>query len=145
MDTGADSRIDQMAGRVRELSAEECHDLLQHHGFVGRLAFVVEGRPQILPLNYIANEKSVTFCTQPGTKLSAVAAGAPVAFEVDESRPLHHSGWSVVVTGTAREVTEPDELTALRHGPLKSWAVDPSARWVRIAIESISGRAVAED
>ncbi|HEX6488293.1 MAG TPA: pyridoxamine 5'-phosphate oxidase family protein [Candidatus Dormibacteraeota bacterium] len=134
-----------MAGRVRELSVEECHDLLQHHGFVGRLAFVVDGKPQIVPVNYLANEASVTFCTQPGTKLSAVAAGAEVAFEVDESRPMRHSGWSVVVTGTAREVTDPEELTALRHGPLKSWAADPSARWVRIAIDSISGRAIEDD
>lgn len=133
-----------MAGQLRELSPEECHERLQGHAFVGRLAFVSDGRPQILPVNYIADGESITFSTGPGTKLSALAGGGPVAFEVDDSRPLYHSGWSVVVTGTAREVTDQHEVTALAHGPLRSWAVESGARWVRIAIETISGRELEE-
>ena len=33
-----------------------------------------------------------------------------VAFEVDDSRRVYHAGWSVLVTGMAREVTDEREL-----------------------------------
>jgi len=67
-----------------------------------------------------------------------------VAFEVDASRPLYHSGWSVAVQGTAHEIVDAAQLDRLRRGPLKSWAVRPSAHWVRISIEEVSGRRLPE-
>ncbi len=129
---------------MRELSPAECLERLRHHGFVGRLGFVIDGRPMILPLNYVVDGEAIVFCTEPGTKLDALRDGAPVVFEIDESRPLYRSGWSVLVSGEAREVTNPDELARLRHGPLKSWAVSPKAHWVSIAIRDITGREIAE-
>lgn len=134
-----------MPERVHELDRNECMERLQRGAFLGRLAYIAEGRPQIVPINYVADGESVTFCTAEGTKLSALAQGAPVAFEIDESRPLYHSGWSVIVTGTAREVTDPGHLARLRSGPLKSWAVSPTAHWIRIAIEHIGGRTIDEE
>lgn len=125
---------------MRELSADECRQRLMKSAFVGRLAFVDGGAPMVLPVNYLADERTVTFCTSSGRKLSAIQSGERVAFEIDDIRPLHHTGWSVLVTGTAHEVTDAAELDALRRGPLKSWAAGPDAVWIRIAIESISGR-----
>ena len=130
--------------RVHELSNAEALELLQLHAYVGRLGFIVDGRPLILPVNYLADEVSIVFCTQPGSKLSAVGAGAPVAFEVDDSRALYHAGWSVVVKGNAREVTDHDELDELRRGPLHSWATQSTEHWVRIDIEEITGRRIPE-
>lgn len=127
-------------GRIEELTREECLELLQYKSFVGRVAFVIDGEPLILPVNYLAEAEAIVFCTAPGTKLSALGGGARVAFEVDSSRPLYHSGWSVVVRGEAREVTGPQELEKLRHSPLRSWAVSPGEHWVRISIDEISGR-----
>jgi nitroimidazol reductase NimA-like FMN-containing flavoprotein (pyridoxamine 5'-phosphate oxidase superfamily) len=129
---------------VETLSREDALDLLQRHGFVGRVAFVIEGRPMILPVNYLAGAESLVFCTGEGTKLATLAPGATVAFEVDDSRPLEHAGWSVVVKGTAAEVTDEEELTWLRRGPLKSWAVRPSAHWIRITYTHLSGRRIPE-
>jgi nitroimidazol reductase NimA-like FMN-containing flavoprotein (pyridoxamine 5'-phosphate oxidase superfamily) len=91
-------------------------------------------------VNYLAEAEGIVFCTAPGTKLSALAGGARVAFEVDASRPLYHSGWSVLVLGSAHEIVDPAQLERLRYGPLKSWAVRPSDHWVRISIDDISGR-----
>ena len=96
----------------------------------------------VLPVNYLAEEGSVVFCTTPGTKLSNLAGGAPVAFEVDASRSLYEAGWSVLVQGTAREVVDEHELDLLRRGPLKSWATPSSEHWIRIAIDEISGRRI---
>ena len=63
--------------RVHELTRAEAVDLLQLHAYVGRIGFVVEGRPLILPVNYLADDDSIVFCTAPGTKLSAIGGGAP--------------------------------------------------------------------
>lgn len=133
-----------VAGLLRELTGAECMDRLRHAAMVGRLAFLADGRPMILPVNYLVDGDAIVFVTEPGTKLSVVAGGAPVAFEIDESRPLYRSGWSVVVTGSAHEITADEELKRLRSGPLKPWAVNPAARWVRISIDHVSGRELEE-
>ena len=106
---------------LHDLSRKECLEFLQYHSFVGRLGFVLDGRPMVLPVNYLADEEAVVFCTAEGTTLSAVAEGSEVVFEVDDSHPLERSGWSVVVRGPARVVTDPAEVDALRRGPLRSW------------------------
>jgi nitroimidazol reductase NimA-like FMN-containing flavoprotein (pyridoxamine 5'-phosphate oxidase superfamily) len=128
--------------RVQELTRREALELLQLHSYVGRIGFVVDGRPLILPVNYLADDASIVFCTEPGTKLSAVAGGAPVVFEVDDSRPLYHAGWSVVVKGSATEITDEVALDELRRGPLHSWATRSSEHWVRITIDEVTGRRI---
>jgi nitroimidazol reductase NimA-like FMN-containing flavoprotein (pyridoxamine 5'-phosphate oxidase superfamily) len=130
--------------QVHQLTRDEAVELLQFHAFVGRIGFVVEGRPLILPVNYLADGDSIVFCTAPGTKLSAIGGGAPVVFEVDDSRPLYHAGWSVVVTGTAHEIADESQLDDLRRGPLHSWATDSSEHWVRVSIEAVTGRRIHE-
>jgi uncharacterized protein len=87
---------------VEEMSRTDGLDRLQRHGFVGRVAFIVDGRPMIMPVNYLADSDAIVFCTGEGTKLSTLRGGATVAFEVDDSRPFDHSGWSVIVDGTGR-------------------------------------------
>jgi nitroimidazol reductase NimA-like FMN-containing flavoprotein (pyridoxamine 5'-phosphate oxidase superfamily) len=128
--------------RVQQLTSAEAAELLQGHAYVGRIGFVADGQPLILPVNYLADDDSIVFCTGPGTKLSAIGSGAPVVFEVDDSRPLYHAGWSVVVKGTAHEITDEGQLDALRRGPLHSWATRSSEHWVRVSIEEITGRRI---
>jgi uncharacterized protein len=130
--------------RVEDLDEAESRRLLEMHSFVGRIGFIADGQILVLPVNYLAENNEIFFCTRAGTKLSAVRAGASVAFEVDASRSLYHSGWSVLVTGTASEVTDPDDLERLRRGSLKSWAIPSAEHWVRITIETISGRRIPE-
>ncbi len=99
----------------------------------------------ILPVNYAASNNVIVFCTMPGTKLSAVGAGAEVVFEVGENSPEYHTGWSVIVRGTAHEVTDPRKLDGLRWGSLRSWAVPSTEHWVEISIAEISGRVIVGD
>ncbi|HEX2258565.1 MAG TPA: pyridoxamine 5'-phosphate oxidase family protein [Actinomycetota bacterium] len=129
--------------RTEALTQEECMELLQYRSYVGRVAFIENGRPMVLPVNYLADGGSVVFSTRKGSKLSRLKE-APVAFEVDASRSLRSSGWSVLVQGVAREVTDPEELESLRRGPLKSWAFPRAEHWIRISIDKISGRRIPE-
>ena len=129
---------------IEELDRDECLRLLRFGSYVGRVGFIADGMPMILPVNYLAEDTSLVFSTSEGTKLRVLAGGAQVVFEVDENRPLYHAGWSVIVRGTAHEVTDEAGLDALRRGPLRSWAVRPGAHWVRVSIDQISGRRLPE-
>lgn len=128
------------------LDTEDCLDLLQKKAKVGRVGFIFEGDPMILPVNYQCDRSSVVFRTSEGTSLSFLG-GTRVAFEIDSSDSLTHSGWSVLVHGVARRITDAEELTRLRRGPLQSWGrqdVDDDDHWVLIPIEDISGRRIPE-
>ncbi|HXA29446.1 MAG TPA: pyridoxamine 5'-phosphate oxidase family protein [Candidatus Angelobacter sp.] len=131
--------------RVEAMSREEASSLLQRGAFLGRVGFVHDALPHIVPVNYLAETPdSIIFCSAEGTKLSALSGGAPAVFEIDEQRPLYHAGWSVIVRGRAEEITDPTELDRLRRGPLHSWAVPGSGRWIRIRVDEISGRRIPE-
>jgi len=131
---------DQWESRLQKLTRDECVELLRSQLRLGRIGYVVEGVPVILPVNFVVDGESVVFVTARGSKLSWLSTHSRVAFEVDLGRPLDESGWSVLIHGTAHEVTDPVELEALRQGPLHSWAVSPDEHWVRISLDQISGR-----
>jgi nitroimidazol reductase NimA-like FMN-containing flavoprotein (pyridoxamine 5'-phosphate oxidase superfamily) len=133
---------EQRASRLQELTRDECIELLRSYLYFGpgHIGYVVDGAPVILPVNFVVDGESVVFCTAKGSKLSWLSKHSRVAFEVDHGRPLDHSGWSVLVRGSAHEVTDPDELDTLRQGPLHSWAVPSAEHWIRISLDEISGR-----
>jgi nitroimidazol reductase NimA-like FMN-containing flavoprotein (pyridoxamine 5'-phosphate oxidase superfamily) len=123
------------------LSREECLRLLGT-ATIGRLGLTTGALPTVLPINFRLVGDKIVFRTSVGSKLDAATQNAVVAFEVDEMDPLWHSGWSVVVTGVAREVTEPDELAALPTTHIPHWASKSSDRVVEITTEMITGRRI---
>lgn len=125
--------------KPERLGRRECLELLQRGAFVGRVCFLAAGAIEVMPVNFLADGESLVFCTAAGTKLSALAWGADVVFEIDESRAFDRSGWSVVVRGKAREVIDPTELEYLRRGPLHSWAVTRPEHWIRVSVDEVSG------
>jgi hypothetical protein len=50
---------------------------------------------------------------------------------------MYHSGWSVVITGVAHEVEDPDDDVV---GTTPRWAPTRSERLVEVSIEEMSGR-----
>lgn len=138
---GDDPEVDE-GQRLEVLDRDECVELLTHESFVGRVALVVDNRPLVLPVNYMVDRGTIVFCTSAGTKLNTVVGGVEVAFEVDDNRPLHHSGWSVLVRGRAQVVTDEADLAHLRAGPLRPWAKGARANWVRIPLDDVSGRRI---
>lgn len=127
--------------RLAPLDVDECLDRLARRD-LGRLAFVVDAKPRIIPMNYLLHEGSILLRTGITPTLDAVI-GSPVAFEVDVVDPLDHSGWSVVVHGRAEEVWEPDELARLRALPLQPWAPGAREHYLRIMSTAITGRRIA--
>lgn len=138
--TGTPRSLTPTERRLAPMDVDECLDRLarQH---LGRLAFEVDGRPQIIPLNYLLHEGAVVVRTELGTLLDTIV-GRPVAFEVDDVDDEYHDGWSVVVHGRAEEVWEPDELERLRSLPLRPWAPGDRSHYVRILSTAITGRRI---
>ena len=124
------------------LSFDECLDRLRR-ARVGRVAFVHNGEPLILPVNHDLDRETVVFRTAAGSKLAAAEAETPVAFEVDAFDVERRSGWSVVVRGSATVITDPEEITRLE--PLGVWpwadAVD-RPHWIRVRPSEITGREI---
>lgn len=75
---------------------------------------------------------------------AAMDDGVVVAFEADAVDAVTHSGWSVVVTGHATVVDDPDEHNHLtRTGP-RSWVASPHDVFIRIASELVTGRELVD-
>src|SRR6476469_1728102 len=87
------------------VSKEECLRRLRTAS-VGRVAFVDQGEPVILPVNHGMDGDAVVFLTAPGSKLLAAEDEMPVAFEVDGYDSDRRAGWSVLVRGSATIVEE---------------------------------------
>lgn len=123
------------------LDADTSLELLRG-GTLGRVAVTIDALPSILPVNYRLIDGEVVFRTGVGSKLDAATANAVVAFEVDEIDPLTHTGWSVVVTGVAREVVAPDRLAELDATTIPRWAPAGATRVVAIHPQLVTGRRI---
>ncbi len=123
------------------LARDECLRLLGH-ATLGRLALTSGALPTVLPVNFRLVADKVVFRTNGGSKLEAATHNSVVAFEVDDMDPLRHGGWSVVVTGVAREVTDPDELQRLAAANIPLWGPKRADRMVAVSTEMVSGRRI---
>jgi nitroimidazol reductase NimA-like FMN-containing flavoprotein (pyridoxamine 5'-phosphate oxidase superfamily) len=123
------------------LRRDECLQLLGSV-VLGRVGITVGALPVILPVSFRLIGERILFRTGVGTKLDAATRHAVVAFEVDEMDLLSHSGWSVVVTGPTREVTDPVALAEMALANLPRWARSDQERIVEIDAAIVSGRRI---
>jgi nitroimidazol reductase NimA-like FMN-containing flavoprotein (pyridoxamine 5'-phosphate oxidase superfamily) len=123
---------------VEVLDESACWALLRSTE-VGRLAIVVNHRPEIFPINFIVDHATVVFRTAEGTKLDW-SAGRDVAFEVDGYEPESHEAWSVIVKGLAREIKQMYEALEALELPLYPWHESSKPHIVRIEPEQVTGR-----
>lgn len=126
--------------RTAVLSERECVRLLKTRD-VGRFALVVDGRPEIFPVNFAFDERAVVFRTSSGMKLERGPYTA-AAFEVDDVDRRSGVAWSVVVHGTAHDISaSADELSArLRRLVVRPAAPGARLKWMAIYAERITGR-----
>jgi len=106
---------------------------------VGCLAVLVDGRPDIFPVNAIVDHATIVFRTAPGTKLAA-ASRADVAYEVDGYDLHDGAGWSVVVKGRGHVVRESQEWLSAASLPIFPWQEGRKSWFVRIEPQRVTGR-----
>ncbi|MEU1409257.1 pyridoxamine 5'-phosphate oxidase family protein [Streptomyces sp. NPDC005728] len=111
---------------------------------LGRIVFTLQALPTVRPVNHVLDGGDIVIRTHEGAALTsraqrAAGAGVVVAYEADAIDPVTHLGWSVVVTGYARLVTDPGELARIR-GLLHPWAPQQGMdQAVRIRPDLVTG------
>src|ERR1700757_37979 len=100
---------------VTILPVHECWDLLAGVT-LGRLVTSVDGQPEIFPVNFVVQHRTVLFRTAEGTKLVSAAINNHVLFEADEHNVAE--GWSVIVKGIARMLRTDEEIAEAERGQL---------------------------
>ncbi|GAB3435273.1 pyridoxamine 5'-phosphate oxidase family protein [Flindersiella endophytica] len=106
--------------RARSLGTEEALQLLGSVP-VGRVVFSHEAMPAIRPVNHLVDDGKVIIRTHEGAAIiPAMLRQAVVAYEAADIDSDHRTGWSVIVTGMARFVTDPKRV-ATYHQRLHPW------------------------
>ncbi|MFF8603128.1 helix-turn-helix domain-containing protein [Streptomyces sp. NPDC015232] len=129
--------------RMEEIDEAECWQLLHDHG-VGRVA--VEGRDglMVIPVNYQVVDGQIVFVTAADSSLArASAAGAEVAFEEDHLDEAFSQGWSVLVVGPVRTVSDETSVRRIRDAVhSEPWAGDRRDTVVTLSPRRVTGRRI---
>lgn len=126
------------ASRLEQITRDECLQILADSSHIGRLGFVSNGVPLILPVNYLFDHGAIIIGTHEGSAICSIDNNL-AAFEVDHYRSLGHSGWSILAHGTAREITDLRTIARLQRSALETWAWRKADRWFAIPVEVLSG------
>jgi nitroimidazol reductase NimA-like FMN-containing flavoprotein (pyridoxamine 5'-phosphate oxidase superfamily) len=118
------------------LDRERCLTLLAGVS-LARVGLSINGVPVVLP---VFTPLEMIICCGEGTKLDAALRNATVAIEADAYDPATRTGWSVVVKGHARQVTESAEIERVASLGLPSWTHERPDRYIAIGADLISGR-----
>ena len=143
--------VDRAPGRGRAgrhpsldtLEREHCEAHLAAGG-VGRIVFSTERGPVALPVNFEFTNGDVVFSTDQG-KADLLATLPVIGFEIDRVDESFSEGWSVLVSGPAHQVLDPDELEQLSSFDLESWAGGDRHAVVRITPVTVTGRVIVHD
>lgn len=109
---------------------------------VGRVGFIYDGEPMVLPVNCVVVDGNIAFRTAGDSMLHDLGDGTRVAFEADHVDPVAESGWSVLVRGSLREVLDNELRDRLVAAGSHPWAPGPKDRWMVVTPTVISGRSI---
>ena len=119
------------------LSEDECWSLLSSVS-LGRVVTIVGGQPEIFPVNFVTQRRTVLFRTAQGTKLFSTVMSGRVAFEADDHTVAE--GWSVIVKGTAHVLSANADILDAQEAPLLPWTATLKPLYVRVIAMEITGR-----
>ncbi len=105
------------------------------------MLFTSERGAVALPVNFEFTEGQIVLSTD--ERKAAVLEALPVVgFEVDRVDDVMSEGWSVLVSGRARVVDDPEELHRLSSLDLEAWAGGDRHSLTCITPTEITGRVI---
>ena len=122
---------------VTMLGEDESWDLLSSVA-LGRYVTSIEGRPEIFPVNFVVQNRTVLFRTAEGTKLFGTVVNTQALFEADDHNVAE--GWSVILRGTAHVLATSREIDEAERAGLYPWIATEKLRFVRVTPTAITGR-----
>jgi len=127
---------------LTDLTEAECLEHLAAGG-VGRFLYVEAKRgPVAVPVNFKMDGADVIFRTSPDDSMAAGVRQRHVSFDVDHIDDARSEGWSVLVTGTARIITDAAEVDHMRELRVEPWAGGDRPAYVRLTPARITGRRI---
>jgi nitroimidazol reductase NimA-like FMN-containing flavoprotein (pyridoxamine 5'-phosphate oxidase superfamily) len=122
------------------LQRAECRRLLAvAAGGVAHLGLIVDGKPVVVPVNYIMLDRDVLLRLGPGSTLEELGRSPIVALEVDHV-PSEGDAWSVVVQGVATPLSDPGALQRAAGSGLVPLVPEPGREYVQVRTGVLSGR-----
>jgi hypothetical protein len=106
--------MDDGKRHMNEITRDEAMRRLGSVG-LGRVVFTSRALPAIRPVSHLIEDGHVIIRTDAALALVNAARaerGTVVAYQADKLDPTAHTGWSVVITGLARLVDDPEEAAA---------------------------------
>ena len=141
-----DDKTPESADPVVEfLDEAECLRLIAAGG-VGRIGYTGRFGPTILPVNYTLHDGTIVFRTGQHSPLGEDLrtgiehAESKVAFEIDETSPATHEGWSILIQGSAHLVDSDAERASVVQSGVEPWAGGEKELFVRVLPTRITGR-----
>jgi nitroimidazol reductase NimA-like FMN-containing flavoprotein (pyridoxamine 5'-phosphate oxidase superfamily) len=122
-----------------KLTSAGCWDLLRGAS-LGRVVFTMHAMPAIRPVNHLIDGHTIVIRSHLGSAIAGHASrdGAVVCYEADDIDPERHTGWSVIVTGIARLVTDPGAVSRYQRS-LEPWVARPMDQVIAITPETVTG------
>jgi len=132
--------------RLEELTPQQSMRLLSSVS-LGRIVFTARALPAIRPVNHLVDGEHIIIRTDLSARIISELrseAGSVVAYEADAIDPAERLGWSVIVVGVARGVTDVDKAAAYRRA-LQPWVAGVMDQVIAIHTDIVTGsRLVAE-
>jgi nitroimidazol reductase NimA-like FMN-containing flavoprotein (pyridoxamine 5'-phosphate oxidase superfamily) len=127
------------ADEQQELAREEALRLLATVP-LGRVVFTDRALPAIRPVNHIVGGRDIIFRTSRSAAITTAVdgTGTIVAFEADAIDFARRTGWSVVVVGGARLLTDTTQIEHYRQ-ILRPWASGAKDDYIAIRADVVSG------
>ncbi|BBY89264.1 pyridoxamine 5'-phosphate oxidase family protein [Mycolicibacterium tokaiense] len=119
------------------LPESECWQLLSSTS-LGRLITSVDNQPEVFPVNFAVQNRTLLFRTAEGTKLVSTAINHHVVFEADDHDDAQ--GWSVIVKGFSQILHADEDIAAAEQTGLRPWVATDKQHFVRIKPMRVSGR-----
>ncbi|WP_454561339.1 pyridoxamine 5'-phosphate oxidase family protein [Mycobacterium haemophilum] len=143
-----DGEHDNVAREVVELEQGEAMRLLASVGH-GRVVFTQRALPAIRPVNHLVDAGRVIVRTRLTANVATAVRTSTdsrvvVAYEADELDPQRRTGWSVVVTGLATTITNPEQIARYEQ-LLQPWVNMAMDTVIAIQPEVITGIRIVED
>ena len=125
---------------LEALTHEQCHAPLSAGG-IGRVVYATVRGPVAVPVNFQLDNGAIVISTNLN-KAVMLEANAVVGFEVDRVDEAMSEGWSVLVTGVAHRVDDPDECVRLAALGLEPWAGGNCHVLMKITLREMTGRVI---
>src|SRR5690349_65481 len=128
--------LDHVGSEV--LTPHECLELLGR-AVIGRVGLSVGALPIVLPVKFVMAPGAAASLlrTCGGAKQRSAWERSVVAFEVDDDDPEDHTGWSDLVQGRSRVITDGREVQRDLSAPLQPWADPMAGYFVEISCDRV--------